>query len=111
VYFRNLFENLDGTSQYTPYQAEIAQGRLESLLTFKRWLVTLQLCRLPMLLCFDEGTAAAGSDVYMVSLIIKTRLKIWGNCLKFSPIRTLQQNKRCIVYYRAAPNKVELVTG
>ncbi|MES1225405.1 MAG: glycine dehydrogenase (aminomethyl-transferring), partial [Bacteroidota bacterium] len=108
VILRNLFENPGWYTQYTPYQAEISQGRLESLLNFQTMVSDLTALPLTNASLLDEGTAAAEAMAMFFHHVNKT-----GDVKQprfFVDTNVFAQTKDLLIT-RAAPINVDLVFG
>ncbi len=108
VILRNIFENPGWYTQYTPYQAEISQGRLESLLNFQTMVSDLTGLPLANASLLDEGTAAAEAMAMFFHEINKA-----GNIKqpKFFVDANVHAQTKDILITRAKPIKVELIFG
>lgn len=108
VILRNIFENPGWYTQYTPYQAEISQGRLESLLNFQTMVSDLTGLPIANASLLDEGTAAAEAMTMFFNLLNRsehiTRPRF------FVDNETFPQTKE-VLLTRARPVGIELVFG
>ena len=106
---RNIFENPSWYTSYTPYQAEISQGRLEALLNFQTVISDLTGLPLANSSLLDEGTAAAEAMIMLWNGRTRNQKKNGANKF-FISVDILPQTKDILIT-RAEPLGIELVHG
>ena len=106
---RNILENPSWYTAYTPYQAEIAQGRMEALLNYQTIISDLTGMELANASLLDESTAAAEAMTMLFSLRDRNQKK--ENINKFFvSLNTLPQTKS-LLETRAEPLGIEIIYG
>ncbi|MGO3182682.1 MAG: aminomethyl-transferring glycine dehydrogenase [Aequorivita sp.] len=106
---RNVLENPGWYTAYTPYQAEIAQGRLEALLNFQTMVSDLTGMELANASLLDESTAAAEAMSLLYAVREKEKKK--NKASKFFVSEDIFPQTLAILETRAEPIGVELVVG
>ncbi len=106
---RNVLENPGWYTAYTPYQAEIAQGRLEAILNFQTMVMDLTGMPIANASLLDEATAAAEALFMFYSNRSKDKVK--NNAHKFFVSNTCFPQTIDVVKTRAVPYGIELVIG
>ena len=109
VILRNIFENPGWYTAYTPYQAEIAQGRLEALLNFQTVVIELTGMEIANASLLDESTAVAEAMALLFD--VRTRDQKKNNANKFFVSEEVLPQTLSVLQTRAIPIGVELVVG
>ena len=106
---RNMLENPVWYTSYTPYQAEVSQGRLEALFVFQTMISDLT--GLPLANCslLDEATAAAESVTMMRNL--RSREQVKANVRKVFVDEKIWPNTLSVLRTRAKGQDIDIVTG
>ena len=105
VIARNVFENPAWYTAYTPYQAEISQGRLESLLNFQQVVIDLTGLPIANASLLDEATAAAEA------MALCRRIKHKHPSSQFFVADDVHPQTLAVLQTRATPMDIELVVG
>ena len=106
---RNILENPGWYTAYTPYQAEIAQGRLEALLNYQTMVAELTGMELANASLLDEGTAAAEAMIMLYNTRSKAQKK--NNSMQFFVSENVLPQTIDILKTRATPLEIDLVIG
>ena len=106
---RNILENPGWYTAYTPYQAEIAQGRLEALLNYQTMICDLTGMELANASLLDEATAAAEAMALLFD--VRERAKKKAGAHKFFVSHEMLPQTVALLETRAIPIGIELVFG
>ncbi|MDA9041605.1 aminomethyl-transferring glycine dehydrogenase [Flavobacteriaceae bacterium] len=106
---RNILENPGWYTAYTPYQPEIAQGRLEALLNFQTMICDLTKMELANASLLDEGTAAAEAMIMMFNNRSKQQKS--SNEKKFFVDSNILPQTLSVLNTRSNPLDIQIISG
>jgi glycine dehydrogenase len=109
VIIRNVLENPSWYTSYTPYQAEISQGRLEALLNFQTMIIELTGMQIANASLLDESTAAAEAMIMMFNSRSRASVKAGAN--KFFVDDDIFPQTLDVIKTRSKPLGIDLVIG
>jgi glycine dehydrogenase len=109
VIIRNVLENPSWYTSYTPYQAEISQGRLEALLNFQSMIIELTGMKIANASLLDESTAAAEAMIMMFNARSRASVKAGKN--RFFVDEDIFPQTLDVIKTRSKPLGIELVIG
>ena len=106
---RNILENPVWYTSYTPYQAEISQGRLEALMNFQTMVAELTSMELSNCSLLDDASAAAEAMIMMFNL--RSRDQIKNEINKLFIDNKLFEHIKAVIRTRAQGRNIEIVEG
>lgn len=109
VIIRNVLENPSWYTSYTPYQAEISQGRLEALLNFQTMIIELTGMQIANASLLDEATAAAEAMIMMFNARSRAAAKAGAD--KFFVDEDIFLQTLDVIATRSEPLNIKIVRG
>lgn len=109
VILRNIFENPGWYTAYTPYQAEISQGRIEALLNYQTMISSLTAMPMANASMLDEATAAG--EMMLMFFRSRSREQQKNNVCKYFVSEDVFEHVIGVMQTNAAPHGIEIVIG
>ena len=106
---RNVFENPAWYTSYTPYQAEISQGRLEALMNFQT--AVSELTGLPLSNCSLLDEATAGAEAATMFYALRSRDQVKNEANKLFVDKNIFPQTLAVINTRSKPQGIEVIVG
>lgn len=106
---RNILENPGWYTSYTPYQAEISQGRLESLFTFQTLITSMT--NMPLANCSLLDNATADAEMMLMFFYARTKAQQKNNVNKFFVDKNVFPQCIDVIKTRALPRGIEVIVA